>query len=41
MEHVLIFAAVVLPIVYAVRLMWAVLLHYYTGISFVVDLPFF
>ena len=41
MEYLLIFAAVVLPLVYAVRLMWAVLLYYFTSESLVVDLPFF
>ncbi len=41
MEYLLIFAAVVLPLVYAVRLMWAVLLYYFTSESLVIDLPFF
>jgi Flp pilus assembly pilin Flp len=41
MEYVLIFAAVVVPLVYAVRLMWAVLLYYFTCESLVIDLPFF
>jgi hypothetical protein len=41
MEYVLIFAAVVIPLVYATRLMWAVLLYYFTFESLVIDLPFF
>jgi Flp pilus assembly pilin Flp len=41
MEYLLIVAAVVVPLVYAVRLMWAVLLHYFTVESLVIDLAFF
>jgi Flp pilus assembly pilin Flp len=41
MEYVLILAAVVLPMIVAVRLMWGVLLYYFTVESFVIDLPLF
>jgi len=41
MEYILILAAVVLPMVVAARLMWGVLLYYFTIESFVIDLPLF
>jgi hypothetical protein len=40
-EYLLTLAAVVLPLVLVVRLMWGVLLYYFTVESFVVDLPLF
>ena len=41
MEYLLILAAVVIPMTVAVRLMWGVLLRYFTIESFVIDLPLF
>ena len=41
MEYLLILAFVVLPMIVAVRLMWAVLLFYFAVESLFVDLPFF
>jgi hypothetical protein len=41
LEYLLVFAAVVLPMVVAARLLWAVLLQYFTLLALVVDLPLF
>jgi Flp pilus assembly pilin Flp len=41
MEYLLIFAAIVLPMAVAARLLWAVLLHYFGIAAFVIDLPLF
>lgn len=41
MSYLLIFALVVLPMVYAARLLWTVLLAYFTIGSFVIDAPLF
>ena len=41
MEYILILALVIVPMVVAARLMWAVLLHYYTLGAFVIDSPLF
>ena len=41
MEYLLILAAVVLPMIVAARLLWAVLLYYFTVEALVVDLPLF
>jgi hypothetical protein len=41
MDYLLIFAAVVLPMALAARLLWSVLLYYFTVEAFVVDMPLF
>ena len=41
MEYLLIFAAIVLPLIVASRLLWALLLHYFAIESLIVDLPLF
>jgi hypothetical protein len=41
MEYLLIFAALVVPMIVASRLLWAVLLYYFSLESFVVDFPLF
>lgn len=41
MEYLLILAMVVLPMVVAARMMWAVLLNYFTIGAFVIDSPLF
>jgi len=40
-EYLLIFAAVVLPLIVAARLLWAVLLYFFTLESLIVDFPLF
>ena len=40
MEYLILLAGVVLPLLLAARLMWAVLLYYFRIEAFVVDLPF-
>ena len=41
MEYLLILAAVVLPLVVASRLLWAVLLRYFSVEALILDLPLF
>lgn len=41
MEYLLVLAAIVLPMIVAARLLWVVLLYYFTLESLVIDLPFF
>lgn len=41
MEYVLIVAAVIVPLVIATRLFWAVLLFYFAVETLVIDLPLF
>jgi hypothetical protein len=41
LDYLLILAAVVIPLVLAVRLMWTVLVSYFRIESLVVDLPLF
>ncbi|MGH9384810.1 MAG: hypothetical protein ACRD2N_11040 [Vicinamibacterales bacterium] len=41
LEYVLLLAAVVLPLVVAARLLWAVLLFFFGLESLVIDLPLF
>jgi hypothetical protein len=41
MDYLLVFAAIVVPLVVAARLLWVVLLHYFAVEAFVVDLPLF
>lgn len=41
MEYLLILAAVVLPLVVASRLLWAVLLRYVSVEALILDLPLF
>lgn len=40
-EYLLVLAVIVLPMIVAARLMWAVLLYYFTLESLVIDLPLF
>jgi hypothetical protein len=40
-EYLLVFAVIVLPMIVAARLLWAVLLYYFTLESMVIDLPLF
>jgi hypothetical protein len=40
-DYLLIFVAVVLPMIIATRLLWAVLLHYFTLETLIVDFPLF
>jgi hypothetical protein len=40
MEYLILLAGLVLPLLLAARLMWAVLLYYFRLEAFVVDLPF-
>lgn len=41
MEYLIILSAVVLPLVYAAHLMWAVLLYYFRLGAFVIDFAMF
>jgi hypothetical protein len=40
-EYLLVFTVIVLPMIVAARLLWALLLYYFTLQSLVIDLPLF